>query len=203
MSHELRSPKRATQPANARIIILPRPVWLDFFLILVGCALSLLLTERAAFRAVPSPDESLSWIKESHSLLTWLPHLLFLPLGILLFWPAFYLTQRFGGRSVNLAIGEWLWGLTWLGAVVLTAWILWQPDASVLPESLPPDKLKRGIFVGYALAVLALGAVALLTGLVDLFMRWKRPWTHECAVALLTWPALLVLFLLVCKIKME
>src|SRR6516164_3779724 len=149
MSHELRSPERATRPVNPRIIILPRPVWLDFFLILVGCALSLVLTDLAAFRAEPTPD-SPSWLTADaeaarpgaavpqRSLLNWLPHLLFLPLGVLLFWPAFYLTQRMGGRTVNLSIGEWLWGLTWLGAVVLTVWIVWQGVAGAgnMPEFL-------------------------------------------------------------------
>jgi hypothetical protein len=75
--------------------------------------------------------------------------------------------------------------------------------AGNMPEFLAPEKVKKGIFVGYAVATLALGAVALLTGLVDLVMRWKRPWTHECALALLSWPALLVLALLLWRVEMK
>ncbi len=44
--------------------------------------------------------------------------------------------------------------------------------------------------VGYALAVLSLGVIALLVTLLDLVGRWPRPWTHRFGLVLLVWPAL-------------
>jgi hypothetical protein len=201
MSADLQFPERGPRPV-ARPKgppPLPRPNWFDFLLILLGCALSLLLTDLSGFRAVPG-ESTPAWLGEplrssspdvQRTLLGLLPYLLFLPLGILLLWPLFYFKQRLGGRTQGPTAGEWLWGLTWLGAVLLTTWILWQGLGSV-PEFLSPEKVKKGIFVGYAVGVLALGAVALLTGLVDLIARWPRPWTHHFVIALLIWPALIL-----------
>jgi hypothetical protein len=219
MSADLQFPQRAPSPVRPKgPPPLPRPNWFDFLLILVGCALSLLLTDLSGFRALPG-ESTPGWLTEplqrvppgatldvvpapsQRTLLNLLPYLLFLPLGILLLWPLFYFKQRLGGRTQGPTAGEWLWGLTWLGAVLLTVWVLWQGLGSV-PEFLSPEKVKKGIFVGYAVGVLALGGVALLTGLVDLIARWPRPWTHHFVIALLIWPALILGTLLLWGIGM-
>jgi hypothetical protein len=176
-----------------------RPTGLDFFLILVGCTLSLLLADLSGFRAQPTgttPPWAAALLRRS------LPSMLFLPLGILLLWPLFYLTQRIAGRAQPITVGEWLWGVAWLGAVLLTAWVAWQAWGTP-PEFLSPETFKGRVFVGYAVATLAFAAVALLTGLVDLIGRWGRPWTHHLALALLLWPVLPLLALLAWKIEIQ
>jgi hypothetical protein len=171
---------------------LTRPTWLDFVLILVGCSLSLLLTDLGGFQAAPTGTTPHGVLL----LLRSLPYLLFLPAGILLFLPLFYLTQRVAGRKQAISVGEWLGFVAWVGALLLTAWVAWHHWGT------PPEFLsKSNVWVGYAVTVLALAAGALITGLVDLIGRWGRPWTHHLALALLLWPALPLLALLAWAIK--
>jgi hypothetical protein len=190
MSDKLIYPERAPLPARPKPgppALLARPTWLDFFLILAGCALSLLLTDLSGFRARPTEATPNGALLLRRSL----PYLLFLPAGVLLLFPLFYLTQRISGRKQALTVGEWLWFVAWLGALLLTTWVAWQHWGT------PPEYLSKGhIWVGYAVSVLALAAVALITGLVDLIGRWGRPWTHHLALTLLMWPALPLLSLL-------
>jgi hypothetical protein len=195
MSDKLIYTERAPLPGRPKAgppAFLVRPTGLDFFLMLVGCALSLLLTDLGGFRAGPTETtpSGVLFLRRS------LPYLLFLPAGILLLWPLFYLTQRLAGRQQALTVGEWLWFVAWLGALLLAGWVAWQHWGT------PPEFLSKShVWVGYAVAVLALAAVALVTGLVDLVGRWGRPWTHHCALALLLWPALPLLALLAWGIK--
>src|SRR5262249_34985518 len=113
----------------------------------------------------------------------------FLPVGPLLFWPLFYLTQWVRGRHESMSSGEWLWGVAWLGALAWTAGVIWQkwfPPS----EMLDPALVKRWLFVGYAIGVLALGALAVLLTLIGPLGRWRKPWTHNCCLVLLIWPAI-------------
>src|SRR5688500_14536066 len=119
---------RAARPVAARPAIPvpappPRPNWLDYLLILVGVALSLVLTDLSGYRALPTADTPAA---VSGVALRSVPHMLFLPLGILLLWPLFYLTQKMAGRTEPLTPAEWLWGVAWLAAVALAVWICWQ-----------------------------------------------------------------------------
>ncbi|HYT88015.1 MAG TPA: hypothetical protein VEL76_04790 [Gemmataceae bacterium] len=180
---------RAAKPVAAPAVPLSRPLWFDFFLIMLGCALSHFLADWSRFVALPSdtPGETPESVKEL--LLPSLPRLLFLPLGVLLFWPIFYLTQRLAGRKQALSAGEWLWGVAWLGAVLLSVWIVWQRwGPNSLPGFLDPENCRRTIFVSYVVGSMALAAVALLIGLIDLIGRWGQPWTHHCCLALVMWP---------------
>src|SRR5262249_35422453 len=154
-----------------------RPGFVDYVLLLCGCALSLLLVEWSGLRAVPVQEVG----PGAETVLRLLPHLLFLPLGIILLWPLFYATQRLGGRDTGLSAGEWVWGLAWLGAIVLTAWFAWRHFGSAADA----DKIKRGVLVGYAVAVASLGLIALVIGLIDLIGRWPQPWTHQLCLALM------------------
>ncbi|MCI0464457.1 MAG: hypothetical protein L0Z62_46585 [Gemmataceae bacterium] len=187
-------------PAPGRAPVTPsRPLWFDFVLILAGFWLSLLLTDMSGFQAERTADTP-TWI--GTLLLRSLPYALLFPVGLLLLWPLFYLTQRLGGRDQPLSAGEWLWGVAWLGAVTFTIWIVWQAYGTP-PDFLKPDTFKGQAFVGYAVGVLALGAVALLIGLIDLFGRWGQPWTHHFCLALTMWPALPLGALLLWRIEVK
>ncbi|MCC6420101.1 MAG: hypothetical protein IT429_17845 [Gemmataceae bacterium] len=179
---------------------LTRPLWLDFILILAGCWLSFLLTDMSGFQAARTSDTP-GFVGDF--LLKWILHALFLPLGVILLWPAFWVTQWFADRPDPLSAGEWLWGVAWLGAVVLTGWIIWQYAAPTsLPEGMQSATFKGRVFVGYSLAMLALAAVALVIGVIDLFARWGQPWTHHCCLALLMWPVLPLAVVLLCNVSL-
>ena len=176
-----------------------RPTLVDFFCILIGFAISLVLTRwsklgAAATAATPQPV--------AEHLLGLLPTLLLLPIGILLFWPLFYFTQRLRGRREWMSSGEWLWGLAWLAVLPLVAWLIWQ-RWDTLPELLDPATIKDSVFAGYTVGVLGLGSVALLIALVGLFGRWRQPWTHTFCLALLIWPLLPVGALFLWDIKLQ
>src|SRR5438445_669889 len=80
----------------------PRPTLLDFFVLLVGCALSYYFIGLSTLTVEPradAPAELIPYIPK------YLPYLLTLPQGILLFWPLFYGTQRLLGRRQGLTAG--------------------------------------------------------------------------------------------------
>lgn len=176
-----------------------RPSRLDYFLILLGCALSLYLVELSGYQAHEAEDAALHVPLYVQRLL---PRLLFLPLGILLFWPVFYGTQRILGRPQALTLGEWLWGVAWLAAVALVTWIAWQavPES---PELIRTADVKHYVFAGYAVGVLSLAVIAVVVGLLDVISRVRKPWTHAFGLVLMIWPALPLIGLLVWKLKVE
>jgi hypothetical protein len=210
MSQQPLATTRSPQPARPRIVPpFPRPKWHDFILILLGFSLSLLLADMSGLQAAPGENTPAWWGTEpaARLLLHRLPSLLFLPVGVLLFWPLFYLNQRMAGRHQPITVGEWLGWVVWLAALALaglivTAWFVWQRGESV-SAFFEPETFKYRLFVGYAVGILSLAAVALLIGVVDLFARWPRSWTHTCVLALVMWPALPLLALLVWKIQMR
>ena len=163
-----------------------RPTFLDYFLILLGCALSLYLVELSGSLA-KVPQNTPDFVPVIARNL--LPTLLFLPLGMLLFWPVFYTTQWLAGRPQALTAGEWLWGFAWLGAVGLVTWIGWQSFADA-PEMIKSQATKEQVFVGYGVTVLALAAIALIISFLGLFSRQRPPWTHPFGLVLLIWPSL-------------
>src|SRR4051812_30609952 len=100
-----------------------RPTWFDFFIILIGFALSLVLADWSGF-AAHARENTPAWVAEY--LLKYLRELLLMPVGVLLLWPLCYLTQWLRGRSEPMSSGEWLWGLAWLAVLPWVAWIIWQ-----------------------------------------------------------------------------
>src|SRR5262245_61354116 len=121
----------SAQPARPRIVPpFPRPKWHDFILILLGITGSLLLTDMSDFRAAPGVDTP-AWLGAEPAAVLFLrrlPHLLFLPVGVLLLWPLFYLNQRMAGRHQPITVSEWLWWVTWVAALafvglIVLAWI--------------------------------------------------------------------------------
>jgi hypothetical protein len=175
-----------------------RPRWFDFFLLLTGVGLSLVLTDLSGLRARPTEATPEAVLPA----LAVLPQLLLLPLGVLLFWPLFFLTQKIAGRPQPLSAGEWLWGVAWLAAVLFTVWLVWQALGTP-PEFLSRETFRKYAPLGYAIGILALAAVALVIGLVDMIGRWGQPWTHHCCLALVMWPVLPLLAFLLWEIKPE
>jgi hypothetical protein len=188
--------------ANAPLAV-SRPTGVDYLLILVGCSLSIFLAQVS--RPVPRPQANApAWVVET--LLEFPPDqrgnlpelpadqprafpvlilMLLLPQGVILLWPLFYTLQRLRGRPQTLSAGEWLWGVAWLGTVLLTAWTLWLHWS-------PPDFAKDLLYSPQAIwTVLVLPSMALIAfiiGLVSLIARWKQTWTHTFGLVLILWP---------------
>lgn len=183
-----------SSPAVApRTIPVSRPRVVDYFLMLCGVALSLLLGEWSGLKTRPSadpPDTVVRAIAAIH------PYLFFLPLGLLLLWPIFYMTQRIVGRRQPMSAAEWLWGLAWLADLVVIGWILWQAFGT------PPD-VKRAMITGYIIFVATAAALALAIGLVDLVGRWPQPWTHHFCLVLMIWSVLPVGLMWLLGLKLE
>src|SRR5688572_23219410 len=99
-----------------------RPTRVDYFLMLLGFALSFYLVELSGYQA-REPEHAPAGL--APSVLRPLPTLLFLQVGPVLFWPVFYTTQRLAGRPAALTPGEWLWGVAWLTTVALVVWVGW------------------------------------------------------------------------------
>src|SRR5262249_42488681 len=161
------------------------PTWFDFLCLLAGFGVSLVLTEWSGF-AAKETEQTPPWVRD-HALRV-LPALLFAPVGPLLLWPLFFLTQRVRGRTEAMSSGEWPWGVAWLAVLPWVAgvgWQHWDPSAA---EALAPAAVKRWLFVGYAIGTLSLGALAGLLAVLGLLGRGRPPWTHSLCLALLLWP---------------
>lgn len=209
-------PSPVAPPADKprpRFVPLSRPLLGDYFLILLGFAFSIYLAYLSDLRLkdadggqeVPKSGEVAGTDKNPRFELAFratAPVLLFLPLGVLLLWPIFYLLGRLAGRTQGLALGEWLWGLAWLVSLFLTIWIAWKATGGA-PEGLLSQDFKQIVFTAYALFLLAMGAVALLVWLFCLFSSTIYPWTHSFALALLTWPLVPLLFVWAMKWTLE
>jgi hypothetical protein len=162
----------------------PRVRFLDYLLLLCGCGLSLWLAELMEVRLESRASDPSPFRQVFHQIL---PKLLFLPLGLQLFWPFFFAEQRFLGRKQSLTMGEWLLGLAWLGTLALVGWIIWQATGNI-PEMLVTRSFRHNLVFGYMLTVLSLGAIALVLWILDLMWRRAQPWTHTLGLALMVWP---------------
>jgi hypothetical protein len=131
-----------------------------------------------------------------------IPHMLVLPLGIFLFWPTFYATQRLFGRQQGMTVGEWLWGLAWLVTLFLAGWIAWKA-LGTLPEFLAGRGFQKGVVVGYLIFVLSMAVIAAIVLLVDLIARWPQPWTHQFGIVLMIWPLIPLAAAWLGNIKLE
>lgn len=176
---------------RGRLVPLSRPLLGDYICMLLGFALSLYLT--ALSRLQPSftltnPSVFLMALGQI------LSFLLFLPLGVILFWPIFYVIGKLAGRSQGLALGEWLWGLSWLVTLFLTVWICWAASGAA-PEAVTSKDFTQAVFTGYGVYLLAMSVVAFCVWIVSLFRATLYPWTHTFALALLVWPALPLILL--------
>jgi hypothetical protein len=182
----------ATSPAP---VPAARPTFFDYLLLMVGCALSLVLVQimiaDRGLRISPTADTPPD---VARLLLPILPFLLFLPEGIILLWPLFYSTQWLRGRKQPLTGGEWLWGVAWILSLAFLGWLAllnWGDPPEFLNPAAPPPRL------WFYVIVPALAGIALLIFLIDLFGRWRQPWTHSLSLVLALWPVLPLVALLV------
>ncbi len=161
------------------------PTWIDYLLVLFGCAISLLLAELSGLKAVAT-DGTPAWMIAP--LLRIVPALFFLPAGVLLGWPLFFFTGRARGRAPELTWAEWLWGLVWLLDLVLVGMVLLHFSGN-LTDLLGPELLQNTVGPLLRLIVLGLAVLALVLAVATLVIRSPRPWTHHFGLALLLWPA--------------
>lgn len=180
-------------------IVPSRPRFLDFFLILLGSGLSLLLAELSGLRAGTASESPGRFLA---AILHIFPHLLFLPLGILLWWPVFFFTQKVFGRKQPLTVAEWLFGLSWLVALFLTTWMLWK-GLGTAPGFLGTHDFQKGVVVGYIIFAVSLAVISLIVLVIGLFARGPQPWTHLFSLALMIWPVVPLLVLWLAGIKLE
>jgi hypothetical protein len=198
-----RVPSVGDRPPVAAPFI-PRPTVADYFLLLLGCALSFYLIRLGhplGVLGASAPKEEVQYIghmkvepgPEATSpalryLVLTLPDLLRLPEGIILLWPLFLALQRLRGRRQTLTSGEWLWVFAWLGTAVLTglaAWNQWgtPPEFLATRASWPP-------VLWYVILVPSMSLIAVLLLLFGLLGRWQLPWTHTFGLVLIIWPAM-------------
>ena len=174
-------PVRPPAPTSAS---LTRPRVVDFLLIFLGVMISGILGELSGLEVKTAANPSV-WLAALAKLF---PGFLFLPVGVILFWPVFFTTQKIFGRGQGLTLGEWLLGLAWLGSLALSGWIIWKGSGAA-PPGLTNDSFKQLVVLAYVLFTLSMGAIAILLFLVGTILRWVNPWTHSLSLALLIWPA--------------
>ena len=182
--------------SRASTAYVSRPSLLDFFLLLVGCALSFFL-----FR-LPLPffqEPAAGLVPASHGLADVLPYLLQLPDGIILLWPFFYLLQLGLGRSRGMTAGEWLWLFAWLGnatlhtlallvQLVAVSQVLAAYDTSLAPYSALWTHWPALIW--YVILIPSMALIAVLIALLGAFSREPPPWTNNLGLVLIIWPLL-------------
>src|SRR5687767_3012056 len=95
----LMSQASPTPPATAAEATRPR--FLDYLLILAGMAVSALLADWSGVRAGRESAPTFRQVFLNNA-----PFLVLLPVGVVLFWPVFHLTQRILGRKAELTWGE-------------------------------------------------------------------------------------------------
>jgi hypothetical protein len=161
-----------------------RPRFLDFFLILIGCGISLFLARLPLLRE-PAPNG----LPLAAGVVPVLPALLRLPEGVLLLWPVFYLSQLVLRRSQSLTAGEWLWLFAWLGTALMNglAAVL---HSGVLPEVVRAHAAVWPGAIWYLVLVPSMALIAVVLALFGLFRREPPPWTHHLGLALIVWPLL-------------
>src|SRR5262249_45706156 len=104
-----------------------------------------------------------------------------------LLWPVFYTVQKMVGRPQALSAGEWLWGVTWLGTLLLAIWVIWvhfgKPDFANDLEYSPQS-------IWTIILTPTLAGFGLVIGLTSLIARWRQPWTHTFGLVLVIWPVI-------------
>jgi hypothetical protein len=155
----------------------------DYLLLLGGCGLSLYLMDLKPLHTGPAEGVSGDFAR---SFAVFLARPLRLTEGIILLWPAFYLTQLVRRRREPLTGAEWLWVVSWLGVALLTALAAWE-NAGTLPELLRPYvQAPRKLW--YVVFVPSMAALAVVLGFAGLLRRGPAPWSHTLAMALILWP---------------
>jgi hypothetical protein len=175
---------------------LSRPSLLDFFLLLVGYALSFFLA-RLPLPFFPEPATGA--IPGTHGAADVLPRLLQLPDGVILLWPFFYLIQLGLGRSRGMTAGEWLWLFAWLGNAALHTLAL-LVRLMALSEALRTYNTALATYsvywthwpaiIWYVILIPSMAVIAVVIALLGAFSRESPPWTNNLGLVLIIWPIL-------------
>jgi hypothetical protein len=162
-----------------------RPYLFDYFLLLSGFGLSLYLMDLNPWTVEAADVVSHDALRKA---IEFLPRLMRLTEGVILFFPFFFLPQFVLGRRQEIASGEWLWILAWFGTVALVG-VAVVRQLFGLPGWLDPyaQALRWIWHLGFGTAM---ALVAVLVALIGLFRRRPTPWTHGCGLVLMMWPIL-------------
>jgi hypothetical protein len=180
-------PAVAPPPAPPRQAApISRPTLLDFFFILAGGAVSLLLFQIPPFQVRPSSANAGS--PTAVAVLPLLEQMLRLPEGIILMWPLFFGIQRLLGRTQGLTLMEWLWVFAWIGTAVLAGVGAWQHWVGIPAEM--QGMVKTACLLWYLILIPSMALLAVLIALLGIMSRVPPPWTHYFGVALVVWPVL-------------
>ena len=156
---------------------------MDYFLVLLGFALSIYLA-----RIAPLPVEARDPAADPRlrTAVSYLSDFMRLPEGVLLLGPLFLVIQWAAGRKQGLTSIEWLWVLSWFGVAILTGLAAWK---NALPD-LAPSLIGRLPWLWYLILVPSMAGLGVVLRLMGLFSRRPAPWTHSLGLALLVWPLL-------------
>ena len=176
---EGRRPAPAAAPPSPPL----RPLFADYFLIVLGFALSAYLA-----RVAPLPVEArdASADPRLRTAVSYLPDFMRLPEGVLLLGPMFLVIQWTRGRKQGLTSLEWLWVLSWFGVAIFTGLAAWKNS---FPD-LAPSVIGRLPWLWYLILVPSMAGLGVVLRLLGLFSRRPAPWTHALGLALLVWPML-------------
>ena len=161
------------------------PTLVDYFILLLGFALSVFLS-----RVGPLPVAAKDFVTAPavRQVVPYLSDMMRLPEGVLLMWPIFLVVQRVRGRKQGLTSIEWLWIISWLGVAGLAALTACKNSVGL------PDAVQNTMLLAprlwYVILVPSMAAVAVVMRLLSVFSRQAAPWTHSFGLALLAWPVL-------------
>ncbi len=160
-----------------------RPTFIDYFLIVLGFALSAYLA-----RIAPLPVEARDAAADPRlrTAISYLSDFMRLPEGVLLLGPLFLVGQWARGRKQGLTSLEWLWVLSWFGVAILTGLTAWR---NAFP-GLAPSVIGRLPWLWYLILVPSMAGLGVVLRLLGMFSRRPAPWTHALGLALLVWPVL-------------
>ena len=136
------------EPAPQAALPLPplRPVFIDYWLIVLGFALSAYLAHIA-----PLPVEARDPAADPRlrTAISYLSDLMRVPEGVLLLGPPFLAVQWLRGRRQGLTSIGWLWVLSWFGVAILTGLAAWR---NAFPD-LTPSVIARLPWLWYLILV--------------------------------------------------